>query len=116
MKTSKIEFNECKVIISTQESKTRHHQISDFCPEKWNINNKKNIEIHNAIGEMIVLDNQPFTVVENRGMLQLNIVILPFFYIFRFAQTSSGFRTLYEIPSRSYITEKICNSRPLSKV
>ena len=36
--------------------------------KQWDINNPKSLEIHKVIGEMIALDNQPFTIVEDKGI------------------------------------------------
>jgi len=38
---------------------------------EWDINNQKAKEMHYAIGKMISLDNQPFSVVKEHGFKQL---------------------------------------------
>ena len=38
----------------------------------WDINNLKSVEIHYARGEMIALDNQPFSVVDDKGFNKVN--------------------------------------------
>lgn len=35
--------------------------------KQWDINNLKSLEIHRLIGEFIALDNQPFSIVEDKG-------------------------------------------------
>jgi len=57
----------------------------------WDINNLKANEIHYKIGEMIAVDNQPFTIVENVGFINLVKSLEP----------------RYQIPSRKYFSNNI---------
>ena len=57
----------------------------------WDINNPRAKEITTAIAEMIAVDNQPFSIVEDMGFVRL----------------LKRLRPLYQPPSRRYITEKI---------
>lgn len=64
------------------------------CLEKkklWDINNAKSVEIHYAIGEMIALDNQPYSIVGDTGFNRLIKLLQPH----------------YQLPSRKYITDVI---------
>ncbi|XP_065667566.1 zinc finger BED domain-containing protein 4-like [Hydra vulgaris] len=57
----------------------------------WNINDHSAIKIHNRIGEMMALDIQSYTIVEDLGFRKLIEEICP----------------NYQIPSRSYFSENI---------
>ena len=57
----------------------------------WDINSSQAQKIHFAIGEMIALDSQPFSIVEDVGFKRLMKVLKP----------------NYELPSRKYFTSNI---------
>lgn len=59
--------------------------------KKWDINHEKARKIHVAIGEMMALDVQPFSIVEDIGFNRLMHLLKP----------------NYEIPSRKYFTTNI---------
>ena len=64
------------------------------CLEKkklWDINNPKSVEIHYAIDEMIALDNQPFSIVDDKGFNKFINLLQP----------------QYQLPSRKCITDVI---------
>ena len=42
-------------------------KITEFCRKKWDCNDKRAQELHFAIGEMIALDNQPLSIVDDIG-------------------------------------------------
>ena len=52
---------------SSSSRNLRQLKITESLTKQWNIDDPKAREIHKLIGEMIVLDNQPFSVVENKG-------------------------------------------------
>jgi len=69
----------------------------------WDINSPQSVKIHYAIGEMIAVDSQPFSIVEDLGFTRLMKLTKP----------------CYELPSRKYFTQKIIpdiHSKVLSKV
>ncbi len=57
----------------------------------WDINDHRSRELHYLIAEMMALDNQPFSIVEDRGFTRLMNKIQP----------------KYKIPGRKYFTEKV---------
>ena len=57
----------------------------------WDINNPHAQQIHQRVTEMIVLDSQPFSIVEDPGFIRLVRELEP----------------RYSLPSRKYVTEKI---------
>ena len=57
----------------------------------WDINDPRAQRVHRLIGEMIAIDNQPFSVVENEGFTTLLSVLEP----------------RYSLPSRKYMTETV---------
>ena len=57
----------------------------------WDINDHRAIKIHNHIGEMMALDIQPYSIVEDLGFRKLIEEMCP----------------NYQIPSRSYFSENI---------
>lgn len=57
----------------------------------WNVNDAKAQKYHYLISEMIALDNEPFSIVEKVGFKRLLEQALP----------------RYELPSRTYISQKI---------
>lgn len=59
--------------------------------KQWDINSAKSQQIHNLIGEMISVDIQPFSMVNDTGFKRLMNKILPH----------------YKIPSDKYFREKI---------
>lgn len=58
---------------------------------KWDINDPRAQRIHTKIGEMIALDFQPFSIVEDAG----------------FSRLLGSVESRYNIPSRRYITETV---------
>lgn len=72
-----------------------HKQLSvqDYIKQKkmWDINDSKSVKIHYKIGEMICLDNQPYSIVHNEGFKRLMGHAFP----------------LYTMPSRTYFTNNI---------
>ena len=71
--------------------------------KKWDINHEQARKIHVAIGEMIALDVQPFSIVEDIGFNRLMHLLKP----------------NYEIPSRKYFTTNIIpelHSKVMAKV
>ena len=58
---------------------------------KWDINDTKALVIHRKIGEMIAIDDQPFSIVSDTGFINLVKVLEP----------------RYNIPSRKYFTETV---------
>lgn len=76
------------------ESLNHKQQTLLTCLEKkklWDINNPKSVEIHYAIGEMIALDNQPNSIVDDKGFNRLIKLLKP----------------QYQLPSRKYIKDVI---------
>lgn len=59
--------------------------------KKWDIKDKRAQEIHRLIGEMIVLDNMPFSMVENSG----------------FRRLMQKLASNYNIPSRNFFSTNI---------
>ncbi|CAF3790922.1 unnamed protein product, partial [Rotaria socialis] len=57
----------------------------------WDINDNRAVKIHKRIGEMIALDIQPYSIVEDIGFRKLIQDICP----------------NYEIPSRTYFSQKV---------
>ena len=60
----------------------------------WDINSSQATAIHTTIGEMIAVDNQPFTVVEDVGFGRLMKIVKP----------------NYKIPCRKYFSNKVIPS------
>lgn len=67
--------------------------VQDYVEKRqmWEIKNSKSVQIHYKIGEMICLDNQPYSIVHNEGFKRLMLHAFP----------------LYTIPSRTYFTNNI---------
>lgn len=63
--------------------------IEESLITKWKINDPRSVPIHNAITEMIALDNQPISIVEDKGFSRLMNLIKP----------------KYQIPSRNFFGE-----------
>lgn len=59
--------------------------------KKYNINDANAVKIHEAIGEMLVIDNFPLNTVNGRGFSKLMATVCP----------------KYQIPSRTYFTQTI---------
>jgi len=57
----------------------------------WDINDARAQRLHRLVSEMIALDNQPFSVVEDPGFIRLVRVLEP----------------RYVIPSRKYLVDKV---------
>ena len=57
----------------------------------WDINNPRAQRVHRLIGEMVVIDTQPFSIVENEGFTNLLKALQP----------------RYSLPSRRYMTETV---------
>ena len=57
----------------------------------WDINDTRAQRVHRLVIEMIALDNQPFSVVEDPGFIRLVSVLEP----------------RYVIPSRKYLVDKV---------
>lgn len=51
----------------TLDLKLKQVDIESYSNRKWKINDKRAKLIHKAIGEMIALDNQPYTIVDDVG-------------------------------------------------
>ena len=66
-------------------------QESDERVRVWDVNHPKAQRVHQRIGEMIAIDSQPFSIVEDDGFVQLLNILEP----------------RYSVPSRRYITETI---------
>ncbi|XP_022833037.1 zinc finger BED domain-containing protein 4-like [Spodoptera litura] len=58
---------------------------------KWDINDSRAKEIHNAIAEMIATDNQPISILENKGFDRLLHLLKP----------------KYKLPGRKYMSEVV---------
>ena len=91
-----------KSIEDAVEGNTRNDQPKRGCRQlslhestenarRWDINDSRAQNIHTRIGEMIALDYQPFSVVEDVGFCRLLHAIEP----------------KYNIPSRKYFTETV---------
>ncbi|XP_061704198.1 zinc finger BED domain-containing protein 4-like [Cydia pomonella] len=65
--------------------------IESSISKKWDLQDPRSQEIHNAIGEMIAVDNQPISIVEDVGFNRLIIVLKP----------------KYPMPGRKYMSEVI---------
>lgn len=57
----------------------------------WDINDSQAQRVHQLIGEMIAIDTQPFSIVENDGFTKLVNTLEP----------------RYSLPSRKYITDTV---------
>ncbi|KAG8174684.1 hypothetical protein JTE90_024387 [Oedothorax gibbosus] len=57
----------------------------------WDINHPKSVELHHAIAQMIAVDNQPYSFVEDEG----------------FRNMMSKAQPQYKIPSREYFKDKV---------
>ena len=57
----------------------------------WDINDPRAQRVHRLIGEMIAIDTQPFSIVENEGFTNLLKALEP----------------RYSLPSRRYMTETV---------
>lgn len=80
------------IVIETNEktpSASTQMKITDF--KKWDIHDKRAQNIHILIGEMICLDNQPLSIVENRGFKRLIEKIV----------------LAYNIPSRTFLRDNV---------
>ena len=69
----------------------------------WDIRSSQAQKIHYAIGEMIALDNQPFSIVEDIGFARLMKLVKP----------------CYQLPSRNFFTTNIIpdmHTKVLSKI
>ena len=64
---------------------------SSECVHVWDINDPRDQRIHRLIGEMIAIDTQPFSIVENEGFTNLLKALEP----------------RYSLPSRRYVTETV---------
>lgn len=73
------------------ESSLRQASIESSFESKWKIDDPRSKQIHRAIAEMIAVDNQPTSVVDDAGFNRLMAVLKP----------------KYQIPSRKYITETV---------
>lgn len=69
----------------------RQGTIEGSFESKWKIDDLRSKQIHRAIAEMICLDNQPISIVEDAGFNRLLAMLKP----------------KYEMPSRKYITENV---------
>lgn len=77
-----------------ETSKPKEQQTLMACLEKtklWDINYPKSVKIHYAIGELIALDNQPYSIVNDTGFNRLLNLLQP----------------QYQLPSRKYIKDVI---------
>lgn len=54
----------------------------------WDINDTRSVQLHRAIAEMIAIDNQPFSFVEDSGFINVTVM--------KIAQPC------YQVPSREY--------------
>ncbi|CAH1996642.1 unnamed protein product [Acanthoscelides obtectus] len=86
---SKIENKQCSGSESSGE--LRQIKITESFERQWDINDSRTKRIHQAIGEMIVLNKQPFSVVENKGSKRLFTVL----------------ERKYSIPSRPYFSKTV---------
>lgn len=57
----------------------------------WDISDSRSKEIHNAIAEMIAIDNQPISIMENKGFKRLLHLLKP----------------KYKLPGRKYMSEVV---------
>lgn len=78
---------------SSQGVKRKQPTLEDCLERKklWDINDPKSVELHYAIGEMITIDNQPFSLVNDIGFKRLMKKAQP----------------KYQVPSRNYFSDKI---------
>nr|XP_012224904.1 PREDICTED: zinc finger BED domain-containing protein 4-like [Linepithema humile] len=84
------EYNENFQSQSAENKKQSN--IADYVKtQKWNINDKKSLNLHKAIGEMIALDNQPFSIVTDIGFQKLMECAEP----------------RYKIPFKTYFSETV---------
>lgn len=74
-------------------SRTQQPTLSEFLQntKTWDINDQRSKRINYKIAEMICLDNQPYSIVENTGFMRLLYSIVP----------------QYHIPSRKYFTDNV---------
>lgn len=82
---------------STSQGVKRKQETLDSVFEKkrlWDINDKRSVELHNAIAEMIACDNQPFAFVEDEGFVNLMKKAQP----------------QYKVPSREYFKQNVIPS------
>ena len=77
--------------ISTAEPKQLTIQQAQNRSRAWDVNDAQAQTIHRRIAEMIALDCQPFSIVQDHG----------------FAQLLKALEPRYSLPSRQYITETI---------
>lgn len=77
----------------TLEPVTRQPTLQEFTSSKkmWDINDKRARQIHYKLAEMICLDNQPYSIVENTGFCRLFKCISP----------------QYKMPSRNFFRDNI---------
>lgn len=45
--------------------------LDNTMPQKWDINDKRSLAITYAIGDMIAVDNRPFSVAEDLGFIRV---------------------------------------------
>lgn len=91
-KHHKKEYHETFEVDSPSEdrpSTSRQATLLDY--KKWKFDDKKAMEIHTLIGEMICLDNHPFNIVEHKG----------------FGRLLSKLAPNYSIPSRTYFRNTV---------
>lgn len=82
---------------STSQGVKRKQETLDSVFEKkklWDINDKRSVELHKAIAEMIACDNQPFSFVEDEGFINLMKKAQP----------------QYKVPSREYFKQNVIPS------
>lgn len=80
-------------IVSGPSQKQKQLTLKETTERKllWDVNDPKSKKYHYLIGEMIAIDNEPFSIVERVGFTRLMEKAVP----------------QYKMPSRTYITEKI---------
>ena len=86
-----VKMTESKVDISATTPPTAQTTVNAVFQRSttWDLNDPKAMKQHRCLAEMIALDNQPFSIVENEG----------------FVQYSKGAEPRYQLPSEKYMRE-----------
>jgi hypothetical protein len=92
-RTLPLHFSTTKKLTKAAKDSSKQLTLQESVDQRkiWDINDKRSQKIHKYIGEMIAIDLQPFSVVEDIGFIRLLNHMCP----------------NYQIPSRKYIKENI---------
>lgn len=73
--------------VDVPQKKPKYHQPSlEDCVKSlkpWDINDKRSVNLHEAIGEMIALDGLPYSSVENEGFKRVMLTAQPHYEVFK---------------------------------